>query len=86
MNTVAADEAQERFRQLLDEVENGATITIVEDGVPVARLVPPEDRRPHEPASKVGEAIDEFLMFRRTHAIRLGGDLTIRDLIEDGRM
>ena len=82
MKTVGAYEAKTHLPRLLDEVAGGETITITRHGVPVAQLVPmPDNRRPD-----VGKAIDEWREFRRQHNITLGPDLTIRDLIEEGRM
>ncbi|MDP9363695.1 MAG: type II toxin-antitoxin system prevent-host-death family antitoxin [Chloroflexota bacterium] len=84
MKVVETDEAQATFRDLLAEVEDGATIAIVEDGSPVARLVPiPATPKP---GPKVAKAIDEWLEYREKHDITLGEDLTIRDLIAEGRM
>jgi prevent-host-death family protein len=81
MKTVGAYEAKTHLPRLLDEVASGETITITKHGVPVAQLVPmPENERPD-----VGKAIDEWLEYRRQHNITLGPDLTIRDLIEEGR-
>ena len=81
MKTVGAYEAKTHLSRLLNEVAAGETITITKHGVPVAQLVPmPERRRPD-----VGKAIDEWREFRRKHNITLGDDLTIRELIEEGR-
>jgi prevent-host-death family protein len=81
MKTVGAYEAKTHLPRLLDEVASGETITITKHGVPVAQLVPmPENERPD-----VGKAIDEWLEYRRQHNTTLGPDLTIRDLIEEGR-
>ena len=84
MKVVEADEAQATFRDLLAEVEDGATITIVERGSPVARLVPVPATP--KPGPGVAKAIDEWLEYREKHNITLGEDLTVRDLIEEGRM
>ncbi len=78
MKTVGAYEAKTHLPKLLDEVAAGEVITITKHGVPVARLVPPEadSERPVE------ELIAELREFRRTHKL---GDVSIRELIEDGR-
>ncbi len=82
MKTVGAYEAKTHLPRLLSEVAAGETITITKHGVPVAQLVPmPDQRRPD-----VGKAIDEWREFRRKHNITLGDDLTIRELIDGGRM
>lgn len=44
MTEVASRELRNRTRALLDRVESGEHITITVDGMPVARLVPPEPR------------------------------------------
>ncbi len=82
MKTVGAYEAKTHLPRLLDEVEAGEIITITKHGRPVAQLVPPPDaRRPD-----VGKLIDEWREYRRRENITLGPDLTIRELIEEGRM
>ncbi len=80
MKTVGTYEARTHFSQLLDQVAAGETITITRRGVPVAQLVPPPSERPD-----VGAVIEEWERYRREHNITLGDDLTIRDLIEEGR-
>ena len=50
MRTITADEAQTSLPGLLDEVARGETITIVRDGVPVAKLEPAFDRKAMEEA------------------------------------
>ncbi len=81
MKTVGAYEAKTHLPRLLDEVAAGETITITKHGRPVAQLVPPADaRRPD-----VGKIIEEWREYRKKHNITLGDDLTIRDLIEEGR-
>lgn len=77
MRIIGAYEAKTHLPRLLDDVANGETITITKHGVPVARLVPPEERR-----SDVGEVIAELLEFQKEHTL---GDVTIRDLIDEGR-
>ncbi|MBX6378692.1 MAG: type II toxin-antitoxin system prevent-host-death family antitoxin [Clostridia bacterium] len=50
MIEVEIDEARTRIVELLDRVARGERVTITRHGVPVARLVPPEEggRRPVE--------------------------------------
>ena len=82
MKTVEAHEAKTHRPRLLDEAAAGTTITITKHGVPVAQPVPmPDKRRPD-----VGKAIDEWRAYRREHNITLGEGLTIREMIEEGRM
>jgi prevent-host-death family protein len=79
MQTVGAYEAKTHLGQLLDAVAKGETITITRHGVPVAMLVPPSAVvRPH-----VHAMIDAWLETRK--GITLGDDLTIREMIEEGR-
>jgi prevent-host-death family protein len=75
-------DAKARFSELLARVEAGETITIRRHGRPVAKLVPvqpelsPEEKR---------AAHDKWVEYRRQHKITLGPDLTIKQLIEEGR-
>lgn len=79
MRTVGSYEAKTHLPRLLDAVAKGETITITKHGVPVAMLVPPcEVARPDAAA-----AIDAWLKTREN--IRLGDDLTIRQMIDEGR-
>ena len=80
MKTVGAYEAKTHLPRLLDEVAAGETITITKHGVPVARLVPPDGPRPD-----LGAIIDAWRDYRRREGITLAG-LSIRDLIDEGRM
>lgn len=79
MQTVGAYEAKTHFGQLLDAVARGETITITKHGVPVALLVPP----PESVHPDVDAMIDDWLEARK--GITLGDDLTIREMIEEGR-
>ena len=80
MRTVGAYEAKTRFGELLREVENGETIIVIRHGQPVARLSP-MDRETDDAAA----AIEEIHRFRRENRPTLGG-ITLRELIEEGRM
>ncbi len=77
MKQVGVYEAKTQISRLLDEVERGETVTITRHGRPVARLVPIGGRR-----RTVGEAIDAIREFRKGNTL---GDITIRELIEEGR-
>jgi prevent-host-death family protein len=81
MKTVGAYEAKTNFSRLLDEVTTGESITITRHGVPVARLVPASDER----ALNVDRLIEEWLETRRRENVTLGG-LSLREMIEEGRM
>ena len=78
----AVAEATARFSELLARAEAGEEIVIKRHGVPVAKLVPVT------PVMSVEERRQkrlEFQAWRRLHGPTLGPDLTIRQLIEEGR-
>ncbi|MDQ2784657.1 MAG: type II toxin-antitoxin system prevent-host-death family antitoxin [Chloroflexota bacterium] len=79
MQTVGAYEAKTHLGQLLDAVACGETITITKHGVPVAMLVP-SSGMVHPDRDTM---IDAWLEERK--GITLGDDLSIRDMIEEGR-
>jgi prevent-host-death family protein len=78
MDTIGVGKARTHFSQLLERVAKGETITITRRGVPVASLVPPPSTRDRE----VRAAIEKLIEWRKGHTL---GDLTIRELIEEGR-
>ena len=80
MKTVGAYKAKTHFSELLAEVANGETIEVTHHGVPVARIVPIRDE-----FKDAAAAIDEWRRYRDEHNITLGGGITIRELIEEGR-
>jgi len=76
-------DAKARFSELLVRAEAGETITIRRHGRAVAKLVPaegkvmtPEERR---------AAHEKWIAYRNAQNITLGPDLTIRQLIDEGR-
>ena len=78
MKTVGAYEAKTHLARLLEEVAAGETITITKHGVPIARLVPAVE----DPREGVAEAVEAMKRFRRGRKL---GDLTIREMIDEGR-
>jgi prevent-host-death family protein len=78
MTSVGAFEAKTHLNELLQRASKGETIRITRRGVPVAKLVPPDDGE-KENARNLVEAIRQL----RTGATL--GDITIRELIDDGR-
>jgi len=78
MVSVGAYEAKTHLSDLLDRVANGEQFTITRHGVPIARLVPADDRSKVDVQASI-QAIREL---RKGN--KLGG-LKIRDLIEEGR-
>lgn len=79
MRTIGAFEAKNRLSELLAAVENGEEVTITKHGRPVARLVPAG--KPD--AARVAAAIAGLKELRGK--IKLGDDVTIKQLINEGR-
>lgn len=79
MKTVGSYEAKTHLPQLLKEVARGRSILITNHGVPVAKLVPPVEVTRRD----VGELIEEARRMR-ARAKPLG-DVTVKQLIEEGR-
>jgi prevent-host-death family protein len=80
MKTVGAFQAKTHLSRLLDEVERGETVTITRHGAPVAVLSPAKPVRD----TRTGEQI--LAEMKRIRAgITLGGTVTIRQLIDEGR-
>ena len=78
MESIGAYEAKTHLSQLLERVGRGERITITRHGVPVAVLVPPSQTNLENPA----DVITRLKTFRANHTL---GDLTLRELIEEGR-
>lgn len=76
--TVGAYEAKTHLSKLLAAVERGETIVITRHGKEIAHLTPPPRR-----SRSVSEALDELRELRK--GITLGPDVTIKELIEEGR-
>ncbi len=79
MESVGSYEAKTHLPALLDRVAQGEEFTITRHGVPVARLVPPSATKKPD----VQATIREILESRK--GCRLGDDLTVRQLIDEGR-
>ena len=78
MTEVGLYEAKTRLPRLLDRVAQGERITITKHCVPVAMLVPLEEK----PRPDVGKVIEQIKALGRGHKL---GSITIRQLIEEGR-
>lgn len=78
METVGAFEAKTHLSRLLDRVARGETFTITKHGMPVARLVPVEDK----PKPDVVRAIDDLLEFRKQHPL---DGISLKELINERR-
>jgi prevent-host-death family protein len=79
VESVGAYEAKTHLPQLLDRVARGEENRITPNGRPIARLVP----EPAEEIRDVRAVIAQIQEFRE--GLRLGKDLTIRKLIDEGR-
>ena len=79
MKQLGAYEAKTHLSRLLDEVERGESYAITKHGRPVALLVPATRARS---AMTVQDAIEGLRRFR---AGRRLGDVSLRELIDDGR-
>jgi len=80
MESVGSFEAKTHLPQLLERVAQGEEFTITKHGKPIARLVP---ATPAKPKADIRRVIDELKAFSKGNT--LGEDVTIRDLIEEGR-
>jgi prevent-host-death family protein len=81
MTTIGFYEARTRFSELLDAVANGKQILITRRGKPAAIIAPP----PKQKSADVSEVVNEMLRLRDREGPTLGGEITIRQLIEEGR-
>ena len=78
MTTIGAYEAKTRFSELIRRVSREEQIVITHHGVPVAVLAPVEPVSAQSPR----EVIAALKAFREGRSL---GDLSIRDLIAEGR-
>ncbi len=78
MQHIGAYEAKTHLSKILERVARGERFTIEKHGVPIAVLQPAETRR----QMSVSEAINAMESFSADHTL---GDVTIRELIEEGR-
>ena len=81
MHTFGSYEAKTHLPQLLERVEHGESITITRHGKPVARLVPavpPRHASMSPPPSRQWPIQEQ-------EGPTLGGKITIRELINEGR-
>jgi prevent-host-death family protein len=77
-NSVSAFDAKTHLSRLLQEVQDGSSITITKRGKPVARLVPIKEDRERITAEEILIQFDEIRM-------KAGGKVNIRKYIEAGR-
>jgi len=81
MTTVGTCEAKTQLTQLLGRVARGEKILITNRGKPVAMLVPPES----ETQGDVTGLVEEMLRIRDERGPTLGRNLTVRQMMEEGR-
>ena len=81
MKSVGSYEAKTHLPRLLSQVEKGETITITKRGKPIAVLSPAQA----QPRRDVKAVVEEMLAYRDKHGPVLGGDLTVKEMIEEGR-
>jgi len=89
MLTIDFAEAQVQWSELLARVARGESIAITKGGKPVAHLVPaPVPAEPSagtkEPRPDIRKVIEEFRAYSRQQNRTLG-DLTFREMIDEGR-
>jgi prevent-host-death family protein len=78
MTTVGAYEAKTHLSTLLERVARGESITITRHGTPVAMLVPAEAKERPD----VRAVVEQLLEFGRGRTL---GDMSLREMIEEGR-
>jgi prevent-host-death family protein len=81
MTTMGFYEARTHLSELLDHVARGKKVLITRRGKPVALIGPPPKRDQRD----VRQVVREMLAFRDREGPTLGGKVTIRELIEEGR-
>lgn len=80
MTTVSISEARNRLSELVERAAHGEEIVITRRGEQVARLMPPQV------LDASGQARDPAARIRKSRTGQgLGGAVSIRDLIEEGR-
>jgi prevent-host-death family protein len=80
MTEVGSFEAKTHLPELLERAAAGERILITKRGKPVAMLVPP----PAGDKKDVRQVVKEMLEYRDRQRRTLG-DITVRELIEEGR-
>jgi len=78
MELIGSYEAKTHLPALLERVAKGEEIIITKHGVPIARLVPVENKRHRD----VRSVIEELKIFRKGHTLR---GISVRDMINEGR-
>ena len=81
MTTMGFYEARTHLSELLDHVAKGRKVLITRRGRPAALIGPP----PKQDQQDVHHVVQEMLAFRDRQGPTLGGQVTIRELIDEGR-
>jgi prevent-host-death family protein len=81
MTTISFYEARTHLSELLDQVAKGKKLLITRRGKPAALISPP----PKERQWDVQHVVRDMLAFRDRHGPTLGGCVTIREIIDEGR-
>lgn len=83
MREIGAFDAKTHFSEILTEVESGAEVTITRRGVPVARIVPVQNRQQEEAMAAVVEA-DQIRARLAARGIRVTTK-EICEMVHEGR-
>ncbi len=78
METVGSYEAKTHLPKLLERVKKGEIITITKHGMPIADLIPHKSLKKKSPK----KTIEAIIKLRKKHSL---GDLSIKEIIEEGR-
>ena len=81
MTTMGFYEARTHLSEVLDRVAKGGKVLITRRGKPAALIGPP----PTDDRQDVRQVVKEMLAFRDREGPTLGGQVTIRQLIDEGR-
>jgi prevent-host-death family protein len=81
MTTLGFYEARTHLSELLDRAAKGKKVLITRRGKPAALIGPP----PKHGQRNVRQVVQEMLAFRDREGPTLGGQVTIRELIDEGR-
>jgi antitoxin (DNA-binding transcriptional repressor) of toxin-antitoxin stability system len=81
MTTMGFYEARTRLSELLDHVAKGRKVLITRRGKPAALISPPPTKNRRD----VHQLVQEMLALRDREGPTLGGQVTIRELIDEGR-
>ena len=81
MTTMGFYEARRHLSELLDHVAKGKKVLITRRGKPAALISPPRKQDQQD----VRHVVQKMLAFRDREEPTVGGQVTIRELIDEGR-